>query len=67
MLALREESLDDEYKELYHKNVRLNFIAKLFTTKEEWKTSLMAIKEFTVLKFPRVVQSIMYFLKFERE
>lgn len=67
--AMREGDavVDDELKELQTKQARLHFIAKLYGEREDWKKNLYHIKEFKVLKIPRVLQSIFYLLHYERE
>jgi len=58
---------DEELKDLHVKQGKIHFIAKLFKEREEWKKNLFTLKEFKVLKMPRVMQSIFYFLGYERE
>jgi hypothetical protein len=65
---LREgEVIDEELKELQTKQARIHFIAKLFGERDDWKKNLFTIKEFKVLKIPRVLQSIFYLLQYERD
>ena len=59
--------IDDELKELQTKQGRLHFISKLFGEREDWKKNLFHMKDFKVLKIPRVFQSLFYLLKYERE
>jgi len=62
----RDDLDTEELKELHSKETRIRFIARLFKERDEWKTSLMGLKDFTVMKMPRVLQSIFYFLMYER-
>ena len=39
----------------------------MFGEREDWKKNLFNIKEFKVLKIPRVLQSIFYLLQYDRE
>jgi hypothetical protein len=59
--------MDEELKDIYQKNARILFIARLFKEREEWKKGLMTLKSYKVMKIPRVLQSIFYFLHFKRE
>lgn len=61
-ISMREEQMDEELKDIYQKAARINFIARLFKEREEWKRNLMRLKEFKVMKMPRVLQSVFYFL-----
>ena len=65
--GMRDDIESDELKELYSKEMRVRFIARLYSEREEWKLNLFKLKEFKVLNIPRVMQSLFYFLKFERE
>lgn len=67
IINTREEPLEEELKELHMNQARLNFIANLFKEREEWKNNLMELKDFKVLKMPRVLQSVFYFLQYKRE
>lgn len=49
------------------KQARLHFIAKLFKDRDEWAKNLLNIKNFQVLKMPRVLQSAFYLLGYRRE
>lgn len=51
----RDEPMDDELKELYMKQARLYFVGRLFKDREDWKNNLMNLKNFKVLKMPRVM------------
>ncbi len=42
---------DEELREMVVKQNRLSFIARLFTTKEDWKKRLMELKDFKVIKY----------------
>lgn len=63
----REDLDSEELKELFAKDARIRYIGRLFQTQDEWKNSLFRFKEFKVLKFCRVLQSIFYFLKFDKD
>lgn len=67
VISMREDIVDDEIKDIYMRDTRIHFIAKMFKEKEEWTKSLFKLKKFKVLKMPRVFQSIMYLLEYERE
>lgn len=58
---------DEESKELYNRLMRLLFTAALFKDRKEWKSGLLALAEITVLKNPRIMQSIFYLLGYKRE
>lgn len=58
---------DEESKELYSRLMRLLFTAALFKDRKEWKKGLLALAEITVLKNPRIMQSIFYLLGYKRE
>ena len=66
-LSMREEPMDEELKDLYQKQARIQFVARLFKEREEWRRNLMNLKFFKVMKMPRVLQSIFYFLRYKRE
>ena len=61
-LNLREEPMDDELRDIYGKAARVNFIARLFKERDDWKNNLMRLINFKVLKMPRVLQPIFFFL-----
>lgn len=58
---------DDDQKELFIKGLRIQFLARLFRDKEDWKKGLLSLAKATVLKHPRVLQSVFYLLQFKRE
>ena len=58
---------DEESRELFIKQLRVQHISKLFHEKEEWKKGLLGLKDATVLKMPRILQSVFYLLQFKRE
>ena len=58
---------DDESRELYAKNLRISYLAKFFKDKEEWRKSILGMKDATVMKMPRILQSIFYLLQYKRE
>jgi hypothetical protein len=53
---------DDDQKELFVKGLRIQFLARLFKDKEDWKKGLLSLSKATVLKQPRVLQSVFYLL-----
>jgi hypothetical protein len=59
---MRDEPMDDELRDIFGKAARVNFIARLFKERDEWRNNLMRLKNFKVMKMPRVLQSIFYFL-----
>jgi len=63
----RDDIFDDEMKELIMREIRLSFIGRLFKDRDDWKKNLFELKDFTVIKMPRVMQSLMYMLEYERE
>jgi len=67
MLNAREDIYDDEIRDIIARQIRLTFIAKLFRDKEEWKRNLLELKDFNVIKMPRVLQSLFYLLEYDRD
>ena len=61
------EIIDEELKDIETKEARLKFTIKQYKERDEWKANLFDIKEYKVLKMPRVMQSLFYMLKYERE
>jgi hypothetical protein len=49
------------------RQVRLNFIGRLFKEREDWNRNLMILRDFNVIKMPRVIQTLFYLLKYNRE
>lgn len=66
-LAQREDLDSEELKELYSKEIRAKYIANLFNEREEWKNNLMALRDYKVLKYTRVMQTLFYLLSYDRE
>lgn len=68
-VSAREDLIpgDEELKDLFLKQARIQFIARLFRDREDWKRNFYALTEFKVMKFPRIMQSLMYLLGFSRE
>lgn len=58
---------DEETKDLMIRNYRIHFISRMFKEKVDWKRQLMAVKDFKVIKYGKVLQSILYLLGYERE
>ena len=67
MINSRDEAMDDELRDLYMRQARIHFIGRLFKEREDWRANLFKLKEFKVLKMPRVMQSLFYFLQYRRE
>lgn len=49
------------------RGLRIQFLARLFRDKQDWKKGLLSLAQATVLKHPRVLQSVFYLLQFKRE
>lgn len=62
-----DQNLDDELREIMSREIRLNQIGKCFMENEEWRAQLDAISKMRVLKMPRIIQSLFYLLRFERD
>ena len=62
-----DELPDEDSKELFIRSLRLQFTAKIFREKEDWKKNLLGLRETTVLKMPRILQSVFYLLQYKRE
>ena len=62
MINSRDEAMDDELRDMYMRQARIHFIGRLFKEREDWRANLLKLKEFKVLKMPRVMQSLFYFL-----
>jgi hypothetical protein len=43
------------------------FTANLFKERDDWQERLMTFKQFKVIKYPRIFQSLFYLLKYRRE
>ena len=50
ILNSRDDIFDDEIKDIIGREIRINFIARLFKDRDDWKKNLMELKEFTVKK-----------------
>ncbi len=46
---------DEDSKDLFIRSLRLQFTAKIFREKEDWKKNLLGLRETTVLKMPRIL------------
>ena len=66
ILNARDDIFDDEIKEIIQKEIRINFIARLFKDREDWKKNLLELRMFNVIKMPRIMQSLFYFLDYDR-
>ena len=58
---------DEDSKELYNRLMRLTFTSSLFKERKEWKSGLLALSTTTVLKNPRIMQTIFYLLGYTRD
>jgi len=58
---------DDESKNMYGNLQRILFTAKLFKDKDEWKSGLLNFAKCTVIRLPRLWQSLFYLLGYTRE
>lgn len=59
--------MDEEQKDMYQRVVRLRFQAQLFKTSEFYQKGLQMFVQSTVIKYPRVWQSLFYLLRVPRE
>lgn len=51
---------------MHFKQLKVRFVAELFE-KKDWFKRLIDLKEFKILKYYKVLQSVMYLLEIERE
>ena len=63
----RQEYPDDDAKDLASKGIRAQYIAKLFKDKEEQRKAVLGLRDLTVLKMPRILQSVFYLLQYKRQ
>jgi hypothetical protein len=63
----RDDLDSEEIKELISKDIRIRYISRLFKEKEDWRNNLLQLKEFKVIKFPRVLQSLFYLFGYHRD
>lgn len=63
----RNEYPDDDASDLASKAFRAQHIAKFFKDKEEHKKAVLGLRELTVLKMPRILQSVFYLLQYKRQ
>eukprot|EP00347_Sterkiella_histriomuscorum_P002901 403366357 len=61
------QQIDEELKDLIQKSIRLQYIAQMFRDKVEYQKSVKRLTKYKVLKLPRIMQSIFYFLQYKRE
>jgi hypothetical protein len=47
--------------------MRITFTAKMFAERNEWRNGLLSLAHTTVLKSPRMMQSVFYLLGYTRE
>lgn len=67
LISSREDPMDEEQKDLIMRQIRLSFIARLFKEREDWNRNLMVLRDFNVIKMPRVIQTLFYLLSYKRE
>jgi hypothetical protein len=65
-LAAREEPLEEDAKTEEIKKIRFRFLTELFQ-KDKWKTELLGFNDLKVIKHTRILQSLFYLLKYNRE
>ena len=63
----RQEYPDEDAKDLASKAIRAQYIAKHFKEKEENKKAVLGLRDLTVLKMPRILQSVFYLLQYKRQ
>ena len=63
IINARDDVYDEEIKDIISREIRLHFIARLFKDREDWKKNLLELREFNVIKMPRVLQSLFYLLE----
>lgn len=61
------QKMDEEQKDFYQKTLRLRYQAQQFKNIDQLKHGIQLFLDFTVIKFPRVWQSLFYLLKINRE
>ena len=68
-LAEREDLAEEDARERESRRARMLFYAKLFNDEEnsKWRDLVTHYKQYKVLKMPRVMQSVFYFLGYNRE
>ena len=59
--------MDEEERDFYQRNLRLKFIATHFFENEYFKKFFQLFVQFTVIKYPRIWQSLFYLIGCERE
>ena len=67
IINARDEPMDDELRDMYMRQARLTFIGRLYKDRDDWRENLMRLKEYKVIKMPRVMQTIFYLLQYRRE
>jgi len=67
VIATREDIGDDETKDLESRKERVRFLGRLLGENEQWVNAVYGLKDFKVMKLGRVLQSLFYFLKYDRE
>ena len=54
-------------REIHDNQKTLSIEAKWFLEKDDWKKAIEQVKAFRVLKMPRILQSLFFLCKIERE
>ena len=65
--ALEDEIPSDEAKQFMTIDFQLKYESKLFKENEELQKKLESFKNYKVIKFGRFLQSLLYFLKFDKD
>lgn len=58
--------MDDEQKDMYQKVLRLRFQAQQFVSNDFFKQGFYIFSQSTVIKFPRLWQSLFYLLSVKK-
>lgn len=59
--------MDEEQKEFFKLSIKLKFDAQIFKNNEFVQKALSNFYNFTVIKYPRIWQTLFYILKIPRE
>ena len=59
--------VDDESKDITSRAARIQFLSTLFKEREDWRKNLLSLQSATVIKMPRLLQSVFYLLQYKRE
>ena len=64
---LEDEIPNEEAKQFMTVDFQLKYEAKIFKENDDFKTKLNSFKKYKVIKFGRFLQSLLYFLKIDKE